>query len=50
MLVADSGSPVAEAFMEMARSAAANASVLSFREGVSQLELTQISDRRGGQE
>jgi ATP-binding protein involved in chromosome partitioning len=48
LMVADSGSPAAESFMEMARSIAANASVLSLRAGVTQLELTQISDRRGG--
>lgn len=46
VLVQDAESAVGRAFVEIARSVAANASVASIRRGVSQEELVQISDRR----
>jgi ATP-binding protein involved in chromosome partitioning len=46
VMVKEPDSAIGEAFREIARSVAANASVASMNRGVSQEELVQISDRR----
>jgi ATP-binding protein involved in chromosome partitioning len=46
IMVADPDSQVAEAFRSVARSAAANVSILAMREGVGQGELLSISNQR----
>ncbi len=46
-VVADPASPVAAAFVGLARAVAANASLTSLRQGISQRELARISDKRG---
>jgi len=45
-IIAEPDSEVSRAFMEMARAVAANASIVSMREGVSQRELADISGKR----
>ncbi|MFC1559014.1 Mrp/NBP35 family ATP-binding protein [Gemmatimonadota bacterium] len=45
-IIADPDSAVSQVFMEMARAVAANASIVSMREGISQRELAEISEKR----
>lgn len=45
-VVADRESPVSRAFIDISRAIAANASVATMKEGISQRELTEISEKR----
>jgi len=45
-IIVDPESTVSQVFIEMARAVAANASIVSMREGISQRELAEISEKR----